>query len=43
MTTESTTHVYDVLARAFIQEGVTTCFALMGDANMNWEIGRAHV
>jgi thiamine pyrophosphate-dependent acetolactate synthase large subunit-like protein len=28
--------VYDVLARAFIQEGVSTCFALMGDANMNW-------
>ena len=29
-------HVYDVLARAFAQEGVTTCFALLGDANMNW-------
>jgi thiamine pyrophosphate-dependent acetolactate synthase large subunit-like protein len=28
--------VYDVLARAFIQEGVSTCFALLGDANMNW-------
>ena len=28
--------VYDVLAKAFIQEGVSTCFALMGDANMNW-------
>src|SRR5512145_2973611 len=29
-------HVYDVLAQAFIQEGVRTCFALLGDANMNW-------
>src|SRR3954470_10460997 len=28
--------VYDVLARAFMQEGVRTCFALLGDANMNW-------
>ena len=28
--------VYDVLARAFIQEDVKTCFALLGDANMNW-------
>jgi thiamine pyrophosphate-dependent acetolactate synthase large subunit-like protein len=28
--------VYDVLARAFLQEGVKSCFALMGDANMNW-------
>jgi len=28
--------VYDVLARAFIQEDVRTCFALLGDANMNW-------
>src|SRR3954469_6797744 len=28
--------VYDVLARAFMQEGVQTCFALLGDANMNW-------
>ena len=36
MTTEAKLHVYDVLARAFIQEGVSTCFALMGDANMNW-------
>ncbi len=27
---------FDVLARAFAQEGVTTCFALLGDANMNW-------
>ncbi len=29
-------HVYDVLANAFAQEGVKTCFALLGDANMNW-------
>src|SRR5262249_37407587 len=28
--------VYDVLAKAFTQEGVRTCFALLGDANMNW-------
>ncbi len=36
MTTETKLHVYDVLAKAFIQEGVSTCFTLMGDANMNW-------
>src|SRR6478735_9598967 len=29
-------HLYDILAKAFIQERVTTCFALLGDANMNW-------
>ena len=29
-------HVYDILAQAFTQEGVRTCFALLGDANMNW-------
>ena len=28
--------VYDTLAKAFTQEGVKTCFALLGDANMNW-------
>jgi acetolactate synthase-1/2/3 large subunit len=28
--------VYDILARSFRQEGVGTCFALLGDANMNW-------
>jgi acetolactate synthase-1/2/3 large subunit len=28
--------VYDILAKAFMQEGVQTCFALLGDANMNW-------
>ena len=36
MTNEAKPHVYDVLAKAFIQEGVSTCFTLMGDANMNW-------
>ncbi|HYC47055.1 MAG TPA: thiamine pyrophosphate-binding protein [Burkholderiales bacterium] len=36
MTTEATPRVYDVLAKAFMQEGVKTCFTLMGDANMNW-------
>lgn len=34
--TDATVHVYDVLAQAFVQEGVDTCFALLGDANMNW-------
>ena len=28
--------VFDVLARTFAQEDVDTCFALLGDANMNW-------
>jgi thiamine pyrophosphate-dependent acetolactate synthase large subunit-like protein len=28
--------VFDILARAFAQESVGTCFALLGDANMNW-------
>ena len=36
MTTEAKPRVYDVLAKTFIQEGVTNCFALLGDANMNW-------
>ncbi|HSC06939.1 MAG TPA: thiamine pyrophosphate-binding protein, partial [Steroidobacteraceae bacterium] len=36
MTTESKPRVYDVLAQTFLQEGVTNCFALLGDANMNW-------
>ncbi|MEM8973388.1 MAG: thiamine pyrophosphate-binding protein [Pseudomonadota bacterium] len=30
------TKVFDVLAQAFAQENVDTCFALLGDANMNW-------
>jgi acetolactate synthase-1/2/3 large subunit len=36
MKRESGLRVYDVLASAFRQENVTTCFALLGDANMNW-------
>src|SRR5438105_2708285 len=36
MNHEATQHVYDILAKAFVQEGVSTCFALLGDANMNW-------
>jgi len=36
MNHESTTRVYDVLAQSFAQEEVKTCFALLGDANMNW-------
>jgi thiamine pyrophosphate-dependent acetolactate synthase large subunit-like protein len=36
VTSEAKLHVYDVLAKAFMQEGVRTCFTLMGDANMNW-------
>jgi acetolactate synthase I/II/III large subunit len=36
VTNEAKPRVYDVLARAFLQEGVSTCFALLGDANMNW-------
>src|SRR6188474_3507914 len=28
--------VYDILAKAFIAEDVRACFALLGDANMNW-------
>src|SRR3954466_5738054 len=36
ITPEAKPRVYDVLAKAFAQEGVQTCFALLGDANMNW-------
>ena len=36
MKSEAKPRVYDVLAKAFTQEGVRTCFALLGDANMNW-------
>ena len=36
MTTEAKPRVYDILAKVFLQEGVKTCFALLGDANMNW-------
>src|SRR5262250_375547 len=36
MKIEAKFHVYDILAKAFVQEDVRTCFALLGDANMNW-------
>ena len=36
MKNEAKPRVYDILAKAFMQEGVRTCFALLGDANMNW-------
>src|SRR4051794_34227618 len=36
MKNDAKPRVYDVLAQAFLQEGVRTCFALLGDANMNW-------
>ena len=36
MSKDAKPHVFDVLAKAFAQERVATCFALLGDANMNW-------
>jgi len=33
---EAKPRLYDILARAFAQEDVRVCFALLGDANMNW-------
>ncbi len=36
MENQSQVRVFDVLAKAFRQEDVSTCFALLGDANMNW-------
>src|SRR5215813_7860922 len=36
MKNEAKLRVYDILAKAFVQEDVRTCFALLGDANMNW-------
>src|SRR5262245_52869024 len=36
MKNEAKPRVYDILAKAFMQEDVRTCFALLGDANMNW-------
>src|SRR2546423_5960761 len=36
MKNDNKPRVYDVLAKSFAQEGVQTCFALLGDANMNW-------
>ena len=40
--------VYDAVANAFIKEGTTTLFGLLGDGQMTWwsamsKIGRAHV
>jgi len=32
----SNRHLYDVLAEAFVAEGVDTHFTLLGDANMHW-------
>ncbi len=32
---------YQILADAFLNEGVHTCFALLGDANMNWATAMA--
>jgi len=36
MTAATGPKVFDVLARIFLNEKVSTCFALLGDANMNW-------
>src|SRR3954464_4039014 len=36
MKSEAKPRVYDILAKAFTQEDVRICFALLGDANMNW-------
>ena len=38
MTHDARPRVFDLLARAFAQEKVRTCFALLGDANMNWAV-----
>ena len=40
---EGKPRVFDMLARAFAQEGVRTCFALLGDANMNWAVRLAEL
>lgn len=36
MKNDTRPRVYDILAKAFMQEHAKTCFALLGDANMNW-------
>ena len=36
MKNEAKPRVYDILARVFKAEDVRACFALLGDANMNW-------
>jgi acetolactate synthase-1/2/3 large subunit len=38
MQNEATPRVYDILAGAFAQEKIEVCFALLGDANMNWAV-----
>ncbi|OED36204.1 decarboxylase [Chromatiales bacterium (ex Bugula neritina AB1)] len=32
----SSTHTFEILAECFRNEGAGVCFALLGDANMNW-------
>src|SRR5689334_19225330 len=36
MKNDAKPRVYDILAETFIREDVRTCFALLGDATMNW-------
>ena len=36
MNNETKPRVVDILAQVFVQENVSTCFALLGDANMTW-------
>src|SRR5436309_6404478 len=36
MENEAKPRLYHILAKGFAQENVRTCFALLGDANMNW-------
>jgi len=36
MTEKAKLRVHDILAKAFAREDVRACFALLGDANMNW-------
>ena len=38
MQNETEPRVYDILAGAFAQEKIEVCFALLGDANMNWAV-----
>jgi len=38
MQNEAVPRLYDVLADAFAQEKIEVCFALLGDANMNWAV-----
>ena len=43
MRNDAKPRVYDVLANAFAQEEVRTCFALLGHANMNWAFPQRHL